>query len=100
MRARLEDECIPSLVADAVGEVAADVTGIYAILVGEMAVGEEKKVARGLPKYLRKCDRRIRDPHPDIHQNECTRDPAADPVALALQSSNSAASSSRSNGRG
>jgi hypothetical protein len=69
MRARLEDECIPSLVADAVGEVAADVTGIYSILVGEMAVGEEKRQPRGYRSTSWKYDCRIRDPDSDIEQN-------------------------------
>jgi hypothetical protein len=50
----LEDKSLPSLVADAEGEVAAAFTGIYRSLPGVRTVVGEKAARLPLPKYLPK----------------------------------------------
>jgi len=48
----LEDKVLPSLVADAEGEVAAAFKGIPKILTGSDGFGREKPKRSALPKYL------------------------------------------------
>jgi len=50
----LEDKVLPSLVADADGEVAAAIKPISRILTGEMDSQREKLRYAALPKYLPK----------------------------------------------
>ena len=52
---RLADKSLPSLLADAEGEVAAAFKGILKILMGKCEGGNEKRGGKALPKYLRKA---------------------------------------------